>query len=99
MARWYIPHHSVYHQEKLDKIRVVFDCSAQYRGTSLNSELFQGPDLTNSLVGILIHFRQDPVAAMDDVQSMFHQVRVPESDHGFFGGPVGIWTKSCKSTV
>ena len=34
---WYIPHHGVYHQTKLDKIRVAFDCSAQYRGTSLNS--------------------------------------------------------------
>ena len=72
----------MYHQKKLDKIRGVFDCSAQYRGTSLNSELFQGPDLTNSLVGVLIRFRQDPVAAMGDVQSMFHQVRVPESDRG-----------------
>ena len=79
---WYIPHHGVYHQKKLDEIRGVFDCSAQYRGTSLNSELFQGPDLTNSLVGVLIRFRQDPVAAMGDVQSMFHQVRVPASDRG-----------------
>ena len=77
---WYIPHHGVYRQKKLDKIRVVFYCSAQYRGTSLNSELFQGPDLTNSLVGVLIRFRQDPVEAMGDVQSMFHQVCVSESD-------------------
>ena len=77
---WYIPHHGVYHQKKLDKIRVVFDCSAQYRGTSLNSELFQGTDVTNSLVGVLIRFRQDPVSAMGNVQSMCHQVRVPESD-------------------
>ena len=48
---WYIPHHGVYHQKKLDKTRVAFDCSAQYRGTSLNSELFQGPNLTNSWLG------------------------------------------------
>ena len=77
---WFIPHHSVYHNKKPDKICVVFNCSAQFHGTSLNNELFQGPDLTNSLVGVLIRFRQDPVAVVGDVQSMFHQVRVPEED-------------------
>ena len=50
---------------------------------SLNSELLQGPDLTNNLVGILLRFRQDPVAVMGDVQSMFHQVRVPVEDRDF----------------
>lgn len=32
---WYIPHHGVYHSKK-KKIRVVFDCSASFRGASLN---------------------------------------------------------------
>ena len=45
---WYIPHHGVYHQKKPDKIRIVFNCSARYRGTSLNERLLQGSDLTNS---------------------------------------------------
>ena len=72
-------HHRVYHQNTLGKIRVIFDCSAQYH-SSLNNELLQGQDLTNSLVGVLICFRQDPVAVMYDVQSMFHQAPVPESD-------------------
>ena len=80
---WYIPHHGVYHSKKPEKIRVVFDCSAQFQGMSLNSELLQGPDLTNNLVGILLRFRQDPVAVMGDVQSMFHQVRVPVEDRDF----------------
>ena len=74
---WYIPHHGVYHHKKSEKLRVVFDCSAQFRETSLNSELFQVPDLTNNLLGVLIRFRQDQVAVMGDIQSMFHQVRVP----------------------
>ena len=30
----YVPHHGVYHPKKPDKIRVVFDCSASYAGTS-----------------------------------------------------------------
>ena len=37
----------------------------------------QGPDLTNSLVGVLTRFRQEPVPFMDDVEAMFYQVRVP----------------------
>ena len=45
---WYIPHHGVYHPEKPEKIRVIFDCSARFCGTSLNDQLLQGPDLTNS---------------------------------------------------
>ena len=36
--------------------------------------------LTNNLVGVLVRFHQDPVALMGDIQSMFHQVGVPEAD-------------------
>ena len=35
----YVPHHRVYHPRKPGQIRVVFDCSAQYKGTSLNKNL------------------------------------------------------------
>lgn len=80
---WYIPHHGIYHKKKPDKIRVVFDCSARFRGVSLNDVLFQGPDLTNSLIGVLVRFRQEPIAAMADIEGMFHQVGVPESDRNF----------------
>ncbi|KAL1252183.1 hypothetical protein QQF64_019979, partial [Cirrhinus molitorella] len=26
---WYLPHHSVFHPKKVDKLRVVFNCSAR----------------------------------------------------------------------
>ena len=77
---WYIPHHGVYHPRKPGKIRVVFDCSAKFNGVSLNSMLYKGPDLTNSLVGVLTRFREDRIAVMADIESMFYQVRVPDSD-------------------
>ncbi|KAK3732687.1 hypothetical protein QZH41_009335 [Actinostola sp. cb2023] len=64
--------------KKPDKIRVVFDCSAEFAGQSLNRHLLQGPDLTNSLVGVLCRFRQEQVAFVCDIESMFHQVRVNE---------------------
>jgi hypothetical protein len=79
---WYIPHHGVYHPRKR-KIRVVFDCSAEYGGTSLNKELLQGPDMLNSLFGVLVRFREERIAFMADVEAMFHQVRVPEKDVNF----------------
>ncbi|XP_065115485.1 uncharacterized protein [Paramisgurnus dabryanus] len=80
---WYIPHHGVYHPKKPDKLRVVFDCSAKYQGTSLNNHLLQGPDLMNNLTGVLVRFRQHPVALMCDVEKMFHQFHVEEADRNY----------------
>ena len=53
---WYIPHHGVYHPSKPDKIRVVFDCIAEFQGISINKELLSGPDLTNQNIGVLTRF-------------------------------------------
>ena len=77
---WYIPHHGVYHPMKPEKIRVVYDCSASYKGVSINDRLLQGPNLTSSLIGVLLRFRQEPFAVMGDVEKMFYQVRVPAKD-------------------
>ena len=76
---WYIPHHGVTHPSKPGKVRVVFDCSAEFGGTSLNKQLIAGPDLTNQLVGVLTRFREEHIAYMADIDAMFHQVRVPEN--------------------
>ena len=61
-------------------IRVVFDCSAKFNGVSINDNLLQGPDLTNSLVGVLLRFRREEVAIQADIKSMFYQVRIPARD-------------------
>ena len=76
---WYIPHHPVF-QEKKNKIRIVFDCAAKYKDTSINQQVLQGPDLTNKLVGVLLRFREEPVALMSDIEMMFYQVNVREQD-------------------
>ena len=75
---WYLPHHGIYHPKKPGKIRVVFDCSAEYKGHSLNHYLLSGPDLTNSLLGVLCRFRQESVAITCDIEKMFYQVYVNE---------------------
>ena len=81
---WYLPHHPVMSARKPGKTRVVFDCSARFKGTSLNEQLLSGPDLTNSLVGVLLRFRQEPIAMMSDVEQMFHQVYVDPKDRDVF---------------
>lgn len=75
---WYIPHHRVYHPKK-KKIRIVFDCTATYQ-TSLNGQLLQGPDLTKMLIAVLTRFREDLIALMADIESMFYHVGVPDED-------------------
>ena len=79
-AKWYLPHHPVLHPRKPDKVRVVFDCAAKHKGISLNDALYQGPVLTNSLVGVLIRFRENPIALVADIEQMFHQIKVDPID-------------------
>lgn len=80
---WYIPHHGVYHPQKPDKIRVVFDCSAQFKAKFLNGLLLQGPDLISNLIGVLCRFRKEVVAFTCDIQQMFHQFRVNQEHRDF----------------
>ena len=96
---WYIPHHAITHPKKPGKVRIVFDCAAKYWGQSLNEALQQGPDLTNSLVGVLTKFREERIALVADVQEMFHQVAVDTSDYGylqFLWWPRGVLNDSPK---
>ena len=77
---WYLPHHPEIHPHKPGKVRGVFDAASRYRNTSHNDQLLEGPDLINNLVGILIRFRQDPIALITDIEAMFHQVKVRPDD-------------------
>ena len=100
---WYMPHHGLYNAKKPEKIRVVFDCSARYQETSLNDQLLQGPDLTNTLFGVLTRFRQRPYAFMPYafmpyafIEAMFYQVNVLMNQRDFLRfvwWPDGDFTK------
>ena len=72
---FYIPHHSTG-----KKFRVVFDCAARSRGISLNDCLLQGFDNTNSMIGVLLRFRQEDIAFVGDIKAMFHQILVDPED-------------------
>ena len=72
---FYIPHHSTG-----KKFRIVFDCAARSRGISLNDCLLQGFDNTNSMIGVLLRFRQEDIAFVGDIKAMFHQILVDPED-------------------
>ena len=80
---WYLPHFGVYHPKKPTQIRVVFDSSAEYEGVSLNGELLSGPDLMNSLLGVLLRFRRETTAVMCDIEQMFHSFHVDPEHRDF----------------
>lgn len=75
--KWYIPHHMVSHN---GKDRLVFNCSFQYKGQSLNDCLLPGPTLGASLLGVLLRFREHAVAVSGHIRGMFHQVRLLPQD-------------------
>nr|XP_027238609.1 uncharacterized protein LOC113829610 [Penaeus vannamei] len=58
---WYLPVFGVYHPKKPSRIRCVFDSAAKFRGTSLNDVLMTGPDLNNSLLGVLLRVQKNRV--------------------------------------
>ncbi|XP_046867534.1 uncharacterized protein LOC124460551 [Drosophila willistoni] len=69
---WFLPHFAVINPNKHGKVRLVFDAAATCNGTSLNSNLFTGPDW--SIIGILIRFRLHAVAVVADIREMFNQI-------------------------
>ena len=77
---WYLQHHAVVSASKPGKLRVVFECPAKQGDVSLNNQCFQGPDLNNKLVHVLLRFRQYRYAIIADIEEMYLQVRIPEKD-------------------
>ena len=68
---WYLPHHVVLNPKKPGKVRIVFDCAARFLGESLNDKCLSGPDLINSLLHVLIRFRQYNFAFSADIEGMY----------------------------
>ena len=51
---------------------MVFDCSTEFKGNSINHELMSGLSLTNQIVGLLLVFREEEVAFMADIDATFY---------------------------
>ncbi|XP_072938854.1 uncharacterized protein [Epargyreus clarus] len=77
---WYLPHFAVVNPMKPDKLRVVHDAAAKTKGVALNDLLLKGPDLLQSLPGVVMKFRQHMVAVTADIKEMFMQVKLRTED-------------------
>ena len=77
---WYLPHHPVENIYKPGKVRRVANAASNFRGQSLNSNLLTGPDLLNKLLGVLMRFREHPVAVLADIEGMFMQIAIYQID-------------------
>ncbi|XP_048003936.1 uncharacterized protein LOC125240133 [Leguminivora glycinivorella] len=76
---WYLAHFPVFHPQR-GKMRLVWDAAAMAYGRSLNSALLAGPDLLESLFGVLVRFREGKIAVIADVKEMFLQIEIVEQD-------------------
>lgn len=77
----YISHHAVVRPEKKSTpIRIVFNSSATYQGHQLNDYWYKGPDLLNSLFGVILRFRENSIAVVADISKMYHMITIPLYD-------------------
>lgn len=75
----YLYHQAAMHRRKSEP-RIVFNCSGEFMGVSLNQKLYSGPDLINLLIGVIIRFMTGgDVAVCGDIRAMYHCVSVPDN--------------------
>ena len=78
--QWFLPHHPVRNPNKPGKVRIVMDAAAVHDVVSLIDKLRIGPDLLNSLVGVLLRFREQRVGLAADIEALINQVQIIEKD-------------------
>lgn len=77
----YLPHHPVIKEKsETTKLRVVFNASEKTSsGYSLNDIQMVGPVIQDDLFSILVRFRQHNYVMTSDVEKMYRQVLISES--------------------
>ena len=73
----YVPHHGIMKESSLSTpLRIVFNSSSTFMGHKLNDYWAKGPDVLNSLIGVLLRFRKDRVAINGDISKMFNAIKL-----------------------
>ena len=71
----YVSHHAVHKPESSSTpVRIVMNSSLQYKGLSLNSILAKGPNMLNSMLGVLIRFRMWTYGLVWDISKAYQQL-------------------------
>ena len=78
--QWFLPYHAVLNSNKPGKVRMGMDAKEKYNNVSLNDSILVGPDLLNNLCGVPVRFREERVALLADIESLFHQCQIIEED-------------------
>ena len=78
--QWFLPYHAGLNPNKPGKVRMFMDAKAKYNNVSLNDKLLVGPELLNNLCGVLLRFREERVALLANIESMFNQCQITEED-------------------
>ena len=81
----YLPHKEVIKEDRsTKKLRIVFNASAKYKGTSsLNEVLYKGPCLNADLYSLLLKFRIYPIAVTSDKEKVYFQISINEEHRDF----------------
>ena len=78
--QWYLPHHPVINPHKPENVSRVCNAAAKCQSVAPNDKLLSGPDLLQSLIGIIFRFREHQTALSANIEAMFLQVAVPNDD-------------------
>ena len=78
--KYYISHLAVQNPKSTSTpVRIVFNSSQTFRGTSLNACLAKGPEsYLNDLLGILLRWREERVALVADIKKMYNSIFINE---------------------
>ena len=75
--QWYVPHHPAINPHWPEKVRRVCNAAAKYQGVARNEKFLSGPELLQSLIGIIFCFREHQISFSADIEARFLQVAVP----------------------
>ena len=81
---WYLPHHQVCNTKKPGKDRRVANAASVFRGQPVHDHLWSGLDLLQKLFFLLLRFREQPIDAIADKESMFMQTSITEKYQAAF---------------
>ncbi|XP_059083458.1 uncharacterized protein LOC131880779 [Tigriopus californicus] len=81
---FYLPHSAVKREESTStKMRIVFNASAVYKGSSLNQFTLTGPKLQKDILDILLKMRTKRIVVAGDISKMFLQIKITDNDRNY----------------